>query len=200
MRKIVLAWVALFVVVGLNAQNSNIKINGEIMPYMIDDCGDTLILAQLEEVSVSSFRRFKTKEEYKLYRRYRHYAVKVYPYAVEAIKIFREVEYATNNMKKRHRRKHIRKLHKKLKKEFTTPLKKLTKTQGRILMKMIEKELNRPMFYLIKDLRGGLAAAKWGTLGRFFGHRLKEGYKPGVDPIMDAVLNDMNISYELTRK
>ena len=75
-------------------------------------------------------------------------------------------------------------------------MKKLTKTQGKILIKMIEKELDTPMFTLIKNLRGGLSASYWGTMAGLFGHNLKEGYVEGADPLMDAVLNDLNISHE----
>jgi len=72
--------------------------------------------------------------------------------------------------------------------------------QGMILIKMIERELDIPMYYLIKDLRNGLTATYWSTMGKLFGHDLKEGYKEGQDPILDAVLRDMNISYEIPAK
>ena len=180
-------------------QKKELRINGEVMPYMVDECGDTLILATLDDVTVSSFRQFKNKEDYRRYRRYRQYAIKVYPYAVEAIKVFREAEFITNNMKKKDQKKYHKKLHKKLKKEFTDPLKSLTKTQGKILIKMIEKEVETPLYFLIKDLRGGVTASYWSTIGGLYGHKLREGYIPGEDLILDAVLNDLDISYDLTK-
>lgn len=178
-------------------QSGTVSVNGQLYPYTIDECGDTLIMATLNDVSVSSMREFDNREDYLKYRRYRRYAAKVYPYAVEAIKLFREVEYATNNMKRRQERRYVKDLHKSLKEDFTDPLKGLTKTQGMILIKMIERELDVPMYYLIKDLRNGLTATYWSTMGKLFGHDLKEGYKEGQDPILDAVLSDMNISYDL---
>ncbi|MCB9266547.1 MAG: DUF4294 domain-containing protein [Lewinellaceae bacterium] len=177
--------------------NGTVSVNGQQYPYIIDDCGDTLIVATLDDVSISTMRDFKNREDYLRYRRYRRYATKVYPYAVEAIKIFREVEYATQTMKERQRKKYIKTLHKDLKREFTDPLKHLTKTQGMILIKMIERELDTPVYYLIKDLRNGLTATYWSTMGSLFGHDLKEGYHEGNDPILDAVLQDMNVSYNL---
>lgn len=199
MKQLLFFWILLLFSGNLWAQKKELRINGEILPYMVDECGDTLILAQLDDVSVSSFRQFGTKDEYNRYRRYRRYAIKVYPYAVEAIKIFRELEHNTQDMNKRHTKKYAKKLHKDLKDEFTDPLKSLTKTQGKILVKMIEKELDTPMFFLIKDLRGGVTAAYWNTASKFFGHKLKEGYIPGEDPILDAVLNDLDISYDLSK-
>lgn len=172
-------------------------INGIPMEYMIDECGDTLIMANLGNVSISSMRMFDNPEDLKIYRRYRRYAYHVYPYASEAIQIFKEVEYATNNMKNNKRRKYIRQLQKELKTEFEDPLKKLTKTQGMILFKMIEKELDTSMFELLKDLKGGVSASYWGTLGRLYGHHLKDGYIRGEDKILDLVLDDLDISYDL---
>lgn len=174
-------------------------INGLLYEYMIDECGDTIIMASLDDMSISSMRTFENPNDLSTYRRYRRYAYKVYPYATEAIKIFREVEYATNHMKNRKRRKYIRQLQKDLKEEFEDPLKKLTKTQGMVLFKMIEKELDTSMFDLLKDLKGGLSASYWGTLGRLYGHHLKDGYVRGEDEILDLVLDDMDVSYELPK-
>jgi hypothetical protein len=182
----------------LHAQKEGkVTIDGNQYSYMIDGCGDTLIVADLDDVSVSSMREFSDRDEYLKYRRYRKYAAKVYPYAVEAVKLFREVEYATNTMKDRQRKKYVKQLHKDLKREFTDPLKHLTKTQGMILIKMIERELDTNMFTLIKNLRNGMTASYWNTMGGLFGHDLKTGYVEGNDPILDAVLRDMNISYEI---
>lgn len=199
MKYVLLFFTSLWAAAALPAQNNSgtVDINGQLLPYMIDECGDTLIMATLQDVSVSSMREFDTREDYLKYRRYRRYAAVVYPYAVEAIKLFREVEYATEHMKKRQERRYVRGLHKDLKEDFTDPLKGLTKTQGMILIKMIERELDVPMYFLIKDLRNGLTATYWSTMGSLFGHDLKEGYKEGQDPILDAVLQDMNISYDL---
>jgi hypothetical protein len=66
-----------------------------------------------------------------------------------------------------------------------------------ILIKMIERELDTPVYFLIKDLRNGLTATYWSTMGSLFGHDLKEGYHEGQDSILDAVLQDMDISYDV---
>ena len=145
--------------------------DGQIVTALITET-DTFIVADLEDVTVSSLRTYKDKAEYRRYLMYRRYAAIVYPYANDAIKIFREVDYVTKNMKKRKRKRHIRKLGKRLKKQFKKPLKKLTKTQGLILIKMIEKELDTPFYDLIKGLRGKFAAMYWNQLGKFNGYKL----------------------------
>lgn len=189
----------LFVINGFSQaseRKERLKIDGEIVSVLITDT-DTILIAELEDVSISTPRSFKDREEYRRYLKYKRYAVKVYPYAVEAIKIFKESEHVTKTMKKSKRKKHYKRLNKKLKKEFKAPLKKLTKTQGKILIKMIEKELDKPFHGLVKNLRGGVTAAYWHNLGKFYGYNLKEGYIPGKDSVLDAVLNDLDVSYKL---
>lgn len=181
----------------LAAQDGYTKVNGKYYPYMVDECGDTLIVAQLGDVSISSPDAFESDEDYKLYRRYRHYAKSVYPYAVDAIRIFRETEYMTQSMEKKERKRYVRKLQNELKESFEKPLKKMSKTQGKVLYRMIERELDKPIYFLIKDLRGGFTARYWATLAGLYGHKLKAGYVEGDDKIMDMVLDDFDISYEL---
>lgn len=171
-------------------------LGGEIVTVEYSE-EDTLLVSDLEGVSVTVPRSFDNVDEYIKYQKYKRYATKVYPYAVEAIKIFREVEHVTLTMNKRQRKKHIKRLHKKLKKEFTEPLKNLSKTQGKILIEMIEKELDTSFYDLMKSLRGGFTASYWSTLSRVYGYRLKEKYEPGEDKILDAVLFDLDISHKL---
>ena len=177
---------------------SNKQIDGELMTIFITESGDTILLADdLETVSITALKSFKNKEERRKYYLYKRYAIKVYPYAVKAIKIFREVEVATATMSKRKRRKYIKQLQKEYEEEFKEPLKRLTKTQGKILIKMIEKELDNNFYDLLKGLRGGWNARVWQTAGKFYGYNLKDGYIEGEDPILDTVLGDLNISYKI---
>lgn len=177
-------------------ETKRLTIDGQIVTAIITET-DTFLVADLGDVSVSSLRTFTNKDDYRRYLKYRRYAAKVYPYAAQGIRIFKEMEAATADLSKRKRKKHIKRLQKELKKEFKTPLKKLTRTQGLILVKMIEKELDRPFYSLVKELRGGMTASYWNGLGKLYGYDLKDKYKEGEDPIMDAVLNDFDLSYEV---
>lgn len=179
-------------------KTTQVVFDGKVYTAMISPT-DTIILQQLDDVSISAPRTFEDYDEYRKYIRYRRYAQKVYPYAVEAIKIFRELEVATADLNKRKSKKHIRKLQKDLKREFSDPLKNLTKTQGLILTKMIERELDTPMYELIKDLKGGFTAGYYNQFGKLYGYHLKDGYIEGVDKIMDIVLQDFDISYEVPK-
>jgi len=171
------------------------KIDGQVVTVMISEAGDTIVVAELEDVSVTSMRKFKSSKERRHYLRMRYHANQVYPYAVEAIKVFRELEATTTDMKKRNRKKHIKRLQKDLEKTFKGPLKKLTRTQGRILIKMIERELDVPMYNLVKELRGGFSAAYWSTFSKMYDIDIKQGYNKEDDPILEAILSGMDVSH-----
>ena len=152
-------------------------VDGHVMTAMITEDGDTLIMATLKDVSITTPRTFSSAADYRKYMKFRRYAAIVYPYAKEAIRIFKETEHVTNTMKRRKRKKHIKKLQEELKEEFEAPLSKLTKLQGKILVKMIEKELDKNMFDLIKGVRGRLTAVYWHNASKLYSYDLKEGYE-----------------------
>jgi len=173
----------------------SILVNGQVMQALINGT-DTLYFVDLRNVNISSPRTFADRSEYLRYLKYRRYATKVYPYAKQAIRIFTEAEQASVDLKKRKRKKYLKKLSKELEKEFEEPLTGLSKTQGKILVKMIERELETPMFDLIKMTQGKFKAFYWNQSSKLFGYRLKTGYNIGDNPILDIVLQDFDISYE----
>ncbi|HRW76119.1 MAG TPA: DUF4294 domain-containing protein [Saprospiraceae bacterium] len=187
-----LGWQAL----GQEEQLRRVFIDGKVYPVLISG-GDTMIIADLGEVTIRSKRIFASRDDEALYNKYRRYAIKVYPYAIEAIKVFREMEKNTEDMRRRDRKKYIKKLQDDLEREFEEPLKNLSKTQGMILVKMIEREQKRPMYDLVSELRGTFTAMYWSTFSYFYGYRLRRGYVEGDNRILDMVLKDFNISYDI---
>lgn len=175
----------------------NVKVDGKIYNAIITPEGDTLILADIDDVSVTSVREFENDEEYKKYLKFRRYATLVFPYAKEAIRIFREKEYAAQHLSKKEQKKRMKELDKQLTAEFEEPLKGLSKLQGKILIKMIEKELGQNMYDLIKGVKGGFTAFYWNQFSKLYSYDLKEGYVPGSYPILDVVLGDFDVSYRI---
>jgi len=176
---------------------SETRINGRVMTAMITPEGDTIIMETLDDISITSLRSFKSDADYRKYMKQKRYAAIVYPYAKEAIKIFRQTEHATKNMKKKERKKYIKQKEEELNREFEQPLRKLTKLQGKILVKMIERELDESMYDLLKGLKGGFKAFSFHNMGKLYSYDLKAGYVHGRYPILDAVLQDFNISYRI---
>jgi len=173
--------------------------DGEVVEFLITENGDTVILASLGEVAITHNLYSNRKEKYHHYR-VKKRAVKVHKYAVEAIRIFNEVQSVTTTMKRRKRKKHIKRLQKELKAEFDTPLRKLSRYEGFVLMCMIERELDMPLYDLVKDLRGWWSANYWNSIASIYGYDIKDGYDPNRDPIMENVLRDLKISIELAKK
>jgi len=181
----------------VNAQDDPEEIyvpyDGGVYSAIVEN-GDTLFLAQLDHINVTSPRNFDSREDYILYLRYKQHAATVYPYAMTAIRLYREIEEVSDDLNRRERRRFVRQMQRQMRDEFEDPLRSMTRTQGYILVKMIERELNTPLYFLIRDLRSGLTARYWSTLSSFFGYDLREGYKHGKDDLLDLVLDDLRFS------
>ncbi len=158
--------------------------------YMEVANGDTTFLMSLRAVRIADKRKFRDSLEWTQFQRYRIAARKVYPYALQAVDLYETVQEETADMSKRKRKRHIRHEHRDLKEDFTDRMKNLTRTQGKVLIKMMEKEIGKPFYDIIKETRGGATATYWNALGRLYDYDLKQGYAPGADPLLDAVLLD----------
>ncbi len=169
--------------------------DGRVMRVRITGT-DTIVVATIPEVVIKAPPVFSNDEEYRQYMRYRRYAMEVLPYAIESIRMYRKYEAETEGLKRGKARKYAKTIQKEVKEEFTDPLKDLSRTQGKILVKMIERHLSTPMYDVLKDVRGGFTATKWQTVGKLYGYDLKEGYTPGKDPILDMILRDFEINVE----
>ena len=167
--------------------------DGRIMRVRISG-RDTAVVATIPEVVVKAPRVFANDEEYRQYMRYRRYAAQVLPYAIESIKLYRKYERETEGMRRGQARRYAKEMQKDVKEDFTDPLKDMSRTQGKILVKMIERHLDTSMFEVLKSVRGTFTAAKWQTVGRLYGYDLRDGYSPGEDKILDMILTDFEIT------
>ena len=154
---------------------------------------DTLLVGNFPDIVVKEEPYFKTIEDYATYRKYKRYAEKVYPYAVQAVKAYRELKVETDKMGFFEKRRYIREKQHELKSKFEDPLINLTKGQGKMLIRMIERKLEQPMYKVIDDSKGSFTAMYWNVLGKMNGYHLKEGYQPGEDKILDLVIDDYTI-------
>ena len=152
--------------------------------------GDSTFVMSLLPVKIWTRRKFKDLEEQKMYWRYTRAARNVYPYALQAISLYEQIQDETEGMSKRKRKRHIRHEHKELKEDMTERLKNLSKTEGKVLIKMIESQVGKPFYNVIRETRGGTTAAYWNTLGKLWGYDLKEGYTVGADPLLDGIFLD----------
>lgn len=158
--------------------------------------GDTIYLYRLKTVYCFAPRNFKSKADYREYRRLVRYVKKVYPYAKIAGKIFLEYSDSLENIdSKKDKRRLMKKLEKQLQDQFGDELKKLTITQGRILIKLIDRETGNTSYEVIKEFRGGFRAFFWQQFALIVGSSLKAGFDPENDK-NDRLIEDIIIAIE----
>ena len=153
---------------------------------------DTMPVFTFDEFLVTS--RYRTPEEEKAFKLLKRRIIKVYPYARRAVEMIDELDDITDNLdKKRHEKKYKKRLEKELKEQFTAELKKLSVGQGKVLIKLIERETGEPFYSTLKENKNGLTAFFYQNIGKRFGYDLKEGYDAekytDIEEIMNVIEN-----------
>ena len=147
--------------------------------------GDTVLHMNIEEITIIPPYNFKSNWQRRRYSRLVRYVKKVYPYSQVVKRKFYNMERALDTIEgKRARKKFIKRKERELKKEFKNELKKLTILQGRILMKLVDRETGHTTYDVLKEYKGNLSAIFWQSVARVFGSNLKEGYQPKTDDRM----------------
>lgn len=147
--------------------------------------GDTLPIVDLNTVYVFTDYVFKNQRQYELWTRTKFNVKKVYPYAILAAAKLKEYDKAMEKMEDENMKKAFLKVcEKDLRKEFEDELKELTVSQGKVLMKLIDRETGKTTYDLVKQLRGSFQAVMWQTVARLFGHNMKSEYDGRVEDIM----------------
>lgn len=152
--------------------------------------GDTLPVVKLAPVYIVSMKKFKSKKEQRKYSRLVRYVKKVYPYAKLAGKKLQEYDTLLKNAKTdRERTKLMKRAEKELRNEYEGKLRKFTIGQGKILVKLIDRETSHTSYELLKLLRSGFYASVWQGLGKLFSYDLKVHYDPkGADRKIEQIV------------
>ncbi len=147
--------------------------------------GDTVPVFYLNDVEVCTNFIFKTKRQYEQWTRVKYNVKTVYPYAILAAAKLKEYDKALAKIEDKHVRKYfLKSCEKDLRKEFEDELKELTVSQGKVLMKLIDRESGKTTFEIVATLRGTFQAVFWNTLARLFGNNMKVEYDAAVEDIM----------------
>lgn len=136
---------------------------------------------ELSEVTVYNELSFNNSDERIKYLILRRKTLKVYPYATLAAERLTKLNDRLNNLKKRSKRKrYTRIIERYIQKEFTDELKKLTRTEGQILVKLIHRETGKTTYELLKELRNGFRAFSYNLIAKAFDISLKKEYDPKI--------------------
>jgi hypothetical protein len=140
--------------------------------------GDTLTI-QLNEFSIIPKQKFNSKEDVRYYLWFRKKVIKAYPYAKLASERLDTLNSRLENIKsKSKKRKYTLIIQKYIEGEFTDQIKKMTRTEGRILIKLIHRQTGKTAFNNIKGLRSGWKAFWYNTTANIFKLSLKDEYHP----------------------
>jgi hypothetical protein len=158
---------------------------------------DTIITVNIKEIWIYPERKFSSKREQRHYSRYVAKVKKVYPLAVEARILLAKYEpeyYALENQ--RDRRKLMKNIEKELLDKHKEKLKKWSISDGRILLKLIDRETERTAYSLIKDFRGDVSAVFWQGIARLFKNNLKDEYSPeNEDQLLEEIVRKIESGY-----
>lgn len=165
--------------------------------FFTDDAGDEQLMLVLSDVTVYPPIKFKNKKEEEFYWKTVRDVRKTLPYAKLICETLIETyEYIETFPTQKEREEHLKKMEGAVFEQYKPVLKKFTKAQAQMLIKLINRETNQSSYNILKAFLGSFRAGFWQTFGRFFGVNLKTSYKPQSDR-KDAIIERVATMVEL---
>jgi hypothetical protein len=152
---------------------------------------DTVYIDDLPAAKVFARMPKQKGRKWRQYYRLVHNFSKAYPYALVAKKIVMQADSTieTENMKWIKKGRYVDNVQDELFEAFEKPLRKMTISQGMLLMKLIDREVGKSSYTIIKEFKNGLTAGFWQGVARLFGSDLKKPYDPeGVDANVEELV------------
>lgn len=192
MKLFLYLYIMLFSVVLFAQNDSLVEIDSVKKEYFLIK-GDTLYndAINLDDVVMLKKLKFSANKDRIKYLILRRKTRKVYPYAKLASEKLTDLNDSLQHIKgKRKRKKYTKRIQKYIEEEFSAKLKKLTRTEGQILVKLIHRQTGETAFELIKELRSGWRAFWYNSTASLFDISLKEEYDP-VNKREDYYIEDI---------
>ena len=155
--------------------------------------GDSIMKNSIElnEISLLPRIKFNDRDKLRQYLILKRKTLKVYPYAkLASVRLESLYERVNDIKRKRNRKRYIKRTQKYIEGKFTDELKKLTQTEGQILIKLINRHTGFTVYEVIKDLKNGFNAFLFNTTAKIFNMSLKESYSP-PEVIEDYYIEDI---------
>lgn len=200
MRPIFLFLGFFFFIVDISAQSDTLKQKADTLSgkfYLLQKVerdGITMPEVEIKEVRVIAPPRPEKKSEFRKYERLVLNIKRVYPYAVIVRYRLTQVNEDLKNIKnEKERKEYLKKVEKSVFADYEEDIQQMTITQGRLLIKLIDRETQNTSYELIKEYRGKLSAAFWQGIARIFGTNLKEEYDGyGDDALIELIIRDID--------
>lgn len=160
--------------------------------------GDTITTLELAQVTVFTKRTFDSLEDEREFERLKRKVIKVYPYVKMAGQIYDQIESDMDSIgKRRKEKKYLKTTEKDLRDRFEVEIKNLTRSQGRILVALINRETGNNCYKLIKELKSPVAAFFWNIVGKKYDYHLKEEYNADTNPDLEYIISMLESGQEL---
>ncbi|RZK44229.1 MAG: DUF4294 domain-containing protein [Pedobacter sp.] len=194
--KIFILFIVIIISGKLNAQQKKENLiypelgkNDTVRVLATNDNGYLVPWFPLQEVVIYGVRTFKSAADQAAFNRLRYNVLKVMPYALFAKRRYEQLErdLAVTTEKKQQRRL-VKQCDDEIKKMFNTEIKELTITQGQILTKLIDREVGRTTYEIVKETKGGLAAFSYQLVARVVGHNLKSTYSTTENRDIESII------------
>ena len=151
--------------------------------------GDTTLCTEMAPIYIFSSARAQRR-----FSRLEYNLKIVYPIALEANTMLHAMETQMMGMTRNDQQKYVRSMERLLKQKYTPVLKKMTLSQGKLLIKLIDRETDQTSYDLVKQLRGGFRAFFWQSIARLFGANLKDSYDAtGEDQMIEDLITLYNL-------
>lgn len=152
--------------------------------------GDTAAVVPLRPIHIFPKMKFKNEKERQAYSRLVRDVRVAYPYArMIAYSIIETYEYMQTLPTEKEKQKYLEDVQKYMMAEYKPKMKKMTKNQGKILIKLVDRECNTSSYNIVKALLGSLKATFYNAFASIFGNSLKAEYDPeGKDASIEAIV------------
>lgn len=160
------------------------------LPFFIEGT-DTIYYDSITASKVYSRLPRQKGNEWRKYYRLVHNFSKAYPYALVAKKLVEEADstIAADNLKGVKRDRYVNKVQEELFDVFEGQMRKLTVSQGALIMKLVDREVGKSSYNIIKGYKSGMAAGFWQGIAKIFGSDLKKPYDPeGEDALTEELV------------
>lgn len=189
--------ILVFFTTGIMSMHAQTGRYDTLTTYAVVIGGDTIEAKTLYNFAVYTRIAYANAETRAKMTRLRNAIIVTYPYAMRSGVILNDINARLANVTDKDARKeYIRSREKELKKEFTDPLTNLSVYQGKILMKLINRQTGNNCYDIIKEYKGGFTARFYQTVAFFFSSNLKQSYDPrGQDHEIEMILKEVCRTY-----
>lgn len=156
-----------------------------------EETGKAEYQVQLNEAVIVANQVFANDTDRYHFNQLRHYVKIVMPYVNVAVALFNEINMASSDMNKRERKKYIKTREKEIKEKFEDKLSVLNITQGRLLVKLINRQLSTNCYDVVKELKNPVTAAYYQTWARLNGINLNEDYDREKERALERVMRSL---------